>query len=259
MKAKIKLTLILILSMVLTLPLTGCSDTASADTQTKSKSAVREEKAEFATDAQRFKYDYESLNNYEREDDGVVLFPVEISDENPFVYITMQKAIEIREKGTGVLFIGSSDCRICRMLATLIIDAVNSDDAKDNKYLDKIYYLDANTIDTQSSEYQEFQEKVLDLMHSYICKYDDPSTNIYGVPKFIESKAAATEEESKQAKMYKFTLSYWDDGKLLGMHVGTTPYFKDSDTPPTDEDKEEFIKRFQEITCLFGTDLCEYC
>ena len=259
MKAKLKITLILVLAMGLTLSMIGCAGNASADVQTQSKTAVSEGKTEFATDAERFKYDYESLNNYEREDDGVVLFPVEIADDNPFVYVTMKEAIGLREKETGVLFIGSSDCRVCRMLATLIIDAVNSDEAKDNAYLDKIYYLDANEIDTKSTDYQEFREKVLEPMYSYLQKYDDPSTNIYGVPKFIESKAAATEEESKQVKKYKFTLSYWDDGKLLGMHVGTTPYFKDSDTPPTDEDKEEFIKRFQEITCLFGTDLCEYC
>ena len=242
--------------------LAACAATPEAKetgttTETEKKTSTSEqEETVYDSDAARFKAEYESYNNYKRED-GVTLWPVEIPEENPYVYVTMEEAIQLREEGTGVLFIGSADCRLCRMLATLIIDAVNQEE--DNEYIRQIYYLDPDTINTEDSVYPEFQEKVLQPIASYLGKYEDSSTNIYGIPELIAKKAAATEEDSEQVTLYKYTLSYWDQGKLLGMHVGTTPYYTDSDTPPTQQDQEEFIRRFQEITSLFGTDLCKYC
>ena len=244
--------------------LTACgaapeSKETGTTTETEKKTLTSEkEEPVYDSDATRFKEEYESYNNYKRED-GVTLWPVEIPEENPYVYVTMEEAIQLKENGTGVLFIGSADCRLCRMLATLIIDAVNQEEAQDKEYIRQIYYLDPDTIDTEDSIYPEFQEKVLQPIASYLEKYEDPSTNIYGIPELIAKKAAATEEDSKQVTLYKYTLSYWNQGKLLGMHVGTTPYYTDSDTPPTQQDQEEFVKRFQEITSLFGTDLCKYC
>ena len=75
----------------------------------------------------------------------------------------------------------------------------------------------------------------------------------------IDRKKSMDEADAGNLEKYKYTISYWYEGKLLGMNVGSTSHFVDSDTPPGAEDIAEFSKRFWELADLFGKDLCDYC
>lgn len=250
-----------ILLLVLTLALSAAGCTAVQAGQTllpAQQSELSLERSDFISDAAYVKYAYEAYNNYQRED-GVVIWPVELPEENPYVITGMQEAIALAEEGTGVLLIGSPWCRLCRMLVTLIVDALEDEQAVENEGTRQIYYLNPDEIDRDDPLYPEFCEKVLKPMYSYMQAAAQPYTNVYGTQKFIDKKAALTEAESAEVGNYLYTVSFWYDGKLLGMNIGTTPYYIDSQTPPGEEDRAAFAERFWEIAGLFGTDLCDYC
>ena len=250
---------ILMLVLALALSAVACTAVQAGQTLQPAQQMVPVlERSEFSSDAAYVKYTYEAYNNYTRED-GVVIWPVELPEENPYVITGLQEAITLAEEGTGVLLIGSPWCRLCRMLVTLIVDALEDERAVGNEYTRQIYYLNPDEIDRDDPLYPEFCEKVLKPMYSYMQAAAQPYTNVYGTQKFIDKKAALTEAESTDAANYLYTVSFWYDGKLLGMNIGTTPYYVDSNTPPGEEDRTAFAERFWEIAGLFGTDLCDYC
>lgn len=214
------------------------------------------EKTVFPSDAAQFQYEYESLNNTVRAD-GVLLWPVALPEDNPFIYVTEQEAVELANNGTGVLFIGDGACRVCRMMATLLVDAVSDERALGNPYVSRLYYLNPGLLDESGQAYRELAQSVLKPLGDYLQDYRESYTNIYGTPALIEQKAVIG--NPSDAGEYKYTAAFYYEGLLLGVIVGTTSHFVDSNTPPTEADKEEFCASFWKLAGLFGTDLCNYC
>jgi len=103
----------LIVLIICILLITGCKDKRS--------------------DAQKFKEEYESLNNkYEN---------VLIDIDNPFVYKQADEIADlIKDKKTFVVYFGYSKCNNCRILLNTLIESVTS------YQLDTIYYVDIENI-----------------------------------------------------------------------------------------------------------------
>lgn len=90
------------------------------------------------SDEEKFKDDYESLNNLESSDDRV--YPtVNISYDN-IKYVSIDEALDILDKDTGVIYIGYPECIYCRVAVQVLLDT-----AKGTK-LDNIYYLDISDV-----------------------------------------------------------------------------------------------------------------
>lgn len=212
---------------------------------------------EFENDAQRIKYDYESYNDITRPD-GVYVWPVDVPEDNPFVYLTAEEAIEMAESGTGVVFYGSSWCRTCRMVITLIMDALEDERAAGNEYVETIYYFDTDLMDENDPLYDEVCEKVLGPMGEYVQACDEHYTNVSGYDGLIEYYAGE-DVDVMDPSIYKAFVAFYAEGKLLGVNVGTTPHYVNQETPPTDEDSAAFTEVFWESAKYFGTDLCGFC
>ena len=96
-------------------------------------------------DAIKFKREYESLNNK--------YIKVEIYKNNPFKYTTLNEILNmIKNKESIIVFIGNSADTLTRILLPNLIDAAN------NQYVDKIYYIDIDTIDNKSENFQKLLE-----------------------------------------------------------------------------------------------------
>ena len=208
----------------------------------------------FENDAQKIKYDYESYNNYLRED-GVTLWPVEVPEENPFQYITAKEAVEIAESGTGIIFFGAGWCRTCRMVVTLLTETVNAQ-TYDNEYAKTIYYLDTDVIGEDDPDYAQLQETVLIPLSEYLSAHDEYYTNVTGTESLME-RYVDMEDPGDIAK-YKFLVAFYNDGVLLGANVGTTSHYVDADTPPADADYEEFTEMFWSVAKRLGEPNCEH-
>ena len=91
-----------------------------------------------SSDGDTFKNDYESLNNLESSDDKV--YPtVNITYDN-IKYVSIDEALDILDKDTGVIYIGYPECIYCRVAVQVLLDT-----AKGTK-LDNIYYLDISDV-----------------------------------------------------------------------------------------------------------------
>lgn len=116
----------LILILLLVVSVTGCTKTK---TETK------------LTDAQKFKEEYESLNNTTREKDGKKIREVSIPKDNPMIYKTAEEISKmLDEKKTFLVYFGFNDCPWCRSVIEELIKV-----AKD-KNIGTIYYVDVKNI-----------------------------------------------------------------------------------------------------------------
>ena len=117
-----------LITLILLVGVTGCS--------TKNKDL---------TDAEKFKQEYESLNN---KDNGEVNYnKVSISKDNPIVYTTPKKIIEkINNGDLFAVYIGTSDNIECRQIVESLLASAKE------KNVSTIYYIDTNKYDVTDLE-----------------------------------------------------------------------------------------------------------
>ena len=117
-----------LITLILLVGVTGCS--------TKNKNL---------TDAEKFKQEYESLNN---KDNGEVNYnKVSISKDNPIVYTTPKKIIEkINNGDLFAVYIGTSDNIECRQIVESLLASAKE------KNVSTIYYIDTNKYDVTDLE-----------------------------------------------------------------------------------------------------------
>lgn len=105
----------------LILSLSGCSDNAQV---------------EFASDAERFQYEYETING-KYDDYGQILRSVSINNDNPMVYASYTDIIaQIESDATFAVYFGFPKCPWCRGTLEAMLES-----AKKNN-IDLIFYVD---------------------------------------------------------------------------------------------------------------------
>ncbi len=88
------------------------------------------------TDANKFKNDYEEINNKENSA-GLIHREVSIDSNNPFVYASGSDIVKlVEDKETFYVYFGSPTCPWCRSVIETAISVANE------KKVDKIYYVD---------------------------------------------------------------------------------------------------------------------
>ena len=135
------------------------------------------------TDAQKFKEEYESINNKTIKKHKVR--KVTIKEDNPIVYKEAKDIVKmIDNKETFIVYFGFSDCPWCRsMIETLLKVA-------DDYNIDKIYYVDIKNIKDEkeldkdgnikttkegTTDYLELLNRLDNLLEEY--KVDEVSMN----------------------------------------------------------------------------------
>ena len=115
----------ILLVLILVFSLTGCKD------------STKEE----LTDAEKFKQEYESLNNTTREKDNKKIREVTIPEDNPMVYSTAEEIAEkMDNKESFIVYFGFNDCPWCRSVIEQLIKVAN------DRKVSKIYYVDVKDI-----------------------------------------------------------------------------------------------------------------
>ena len=93
------------------------------------------------SDSEKFKQEYEELNNQKREKDDKEYRSITIPKDNPYVYQTASDIIErMDNKETFVVYFGFAECPWCRSILPTLTEV-----AKDLE-LDTIYYVDIQEI-----------------------------------------------------------------------------------------------------------------
>ena len=185
------------------------------------------------TDAIKFRNEYTELNGKTNEANGKNYVNVVISDTNTVKYINEKKAVELLEKGTGIIYFGFSTCPWCRSLVstlTKIAEAKN----------ETVYYLDV--LDIRSA---------FEINEGKLNKIKDGTKGYYEILDLLKEELedfylideAGNKFDTQEKRLYAPTLVAVNKGKVTGIHVGTI----DSQESGYDELTESQLKELEGI------------
>lgn len=167
----------------------------------------------FSTDAERFKYEYESLNG-KRDDYGNKMREVNIPSDNPIVYASFTNIIDQMEAGkTFVVYFGFSKCPWCRGYLEAMLASADKCD------IDTIYYVD---IYKSRDEYK--------LKNGDLEKVSDGATDYERLLKYFDNVLAdyiLTDEDGNEIsvgekRIYAPNVIVVREGKAVGLAQDST-------------------------------------
>lgn len=131
-----------------------------------------------------------------------------VSDDNPFVYRSVDQIINILEKGNGVVYLGFPECPWCQAYVPYVEEVAKK------VGIDKVYYF--NIKEDRKNNTEEYQ-KIVKILDVYLPNDDEGNKRIY-VPAIIivqNGKIVEFDDEtSKDTKGYKTPEEYWKNEDL---------------------------------------------
>jgi len=181
------------------------------------------------TDAERFKQEYESLNDTVRESDGATYNNVEISEDNPIVYIDIKEALDLLKSDQAIIYVGANWCPHCRNSVPVLLDVAKQFE------LDKVYYLELD--DTKSQyEWQDGQAvKTKDGTEEYYALLGVLADRLND---YTIKDEAGNAQPTGEKRIYMPYVLAVKDGQVVGDFVGDV----------SDEDLEEGQTKYDPLT-----------
>lgn len=192
------------------------------------------------TDAERFKREYEALNNTVRESDGANYNNVDIPLDNPFVYIDAKEAIDILDSKDAIIYVGAPWCPWCRNAVGVLIEVAK----KFNIY--EIYYLD---LDDEKSIWEVENDKA-------VKKIDGTKYYYQLLEKLDDHLQDYTLEDSKgktiktgEKRVYMPYVFGFKRGRIVAEHTGTVDLESEQTKYDelTDEQRKELVKTYENL------------
>lgn len=198
-----------------------------------------------ATDAEKFKNEYEKLNN-QKDKNGNEYIKLNISKNNPIKYVTFDELIDILEDGSGIVYFGFPECPWCRNALPVLFDALKEEN------INEIYYFNARDMRDEKSldengqiittkegtdEYKKILEKLNDYLDPYEGLNDDSIKRLYFPNVFFIS-----------------------NGEVVGNHMSTLDSQENPRVSLTDEQYKElkniYIKNIKKVFNYSCNDGC---
>jgi len=185
-----------------------------------------------SNDAIKFRNEYMEYNDKVNENTDKAYVNVIISDTNTVNYVNENEAIELLEKGTGIIYFGFATCPWCRSLVSTLTSV-----AEEKK--EPIYYLDILSIrssyeleDGKLSKIKDGTDKyyqILQLLNNELDEFylTDESGNVY---------------DTGEKRLYAPTIVAISNGKITGIHVGTVDSQESGNDSLNSEQIEELSK-----------------
>lgn len=163
-----------------------------------------------STDGSKFKKEYEKLNGTKTES-GQKYQTLKIPRSNKMKYSSMEEAIELLDKGTGLIYFGMPNCPWCRTLVPVLINKAKC------SCLENILYVDMsearNTyeiVDNYPSETKKAEKEyyeLLEMLDDYLDSYT--ITDEDGVEHVLNEK-----------RIYLPLVVAVKNGAIVGAHTG---------------------------------------
>lgn len=199
-------------------------------------------------DALKFKEEYEKFNG-EKSSSGKVYPEVLVDENNIIEYISMNRAEEIVDDGTGVIYFGYASCPWCRNAISVLLKAAENTD------IDKIYYVDMEdardikkigdngeiiTTKEASDGYYDLVDELDDILLDYTIK--DKNGN---------------EVNTGDKRIYVPLVVFVVDGEIVNYHLDTVSSQTDPYIPLNEEEQIELFNIYSDgIHDVLG-DICD--
>lgn len=141
------------------------------------------------TDAQKFSAEYKN-----------------VPEDNKFIYATDQEILDLFDHGSGIVYLGFTECPWCQKFVPLI------DKAAKQENLDKIYYFN---IRKARSDNDETYQKIIDHLKNYLKKDDEGNPRIYtpDTTALRDGNVVARFQQEPSGPDDKTPDTYWTDGR----------------------------------------------
>lgn len=144
----------------------------------------------------------------------------EISEDNVFVYASVDEIIDTLENGNGVVYLGFPECQWCQRYVVYLNDV-----AKENN-VDKILYYN---IREDRNDNSENYLKIVDLLKDYLQDDEDGNPRIY-VPAIIfmnDGKIVGFDDEtSLDTKGCSNADEYWTEDEINDLKERLNEYIQ---------------------------------
>ena len=145
-----------------------------------------------------------------------------VTEDNVFVYRTIDEIINILEHGTGVVYLGFPECPWCTAYVPYLNEV-----AKANS-VDKVYYYN---IYNDRKENNDNYKKLVDILKEYL-KFDEEGNKRIYAPSVIAVKDGEIldfdDETAWDTKGYKTPEEYWKNEDLDGLKEKLTKMFEET-------------------------------
>ena len=145
-----------------------------------------------------------------------------VTEDNVFVYRTIDEIINILEHGTGVVYLGFAECPWCTAYVPYLNEV-----AKANS-VDKVYYYN---IYNDRKENNDNYKKLVDILKEYL-KFDEEGNKRIYAPSVIAVKDGEIldfdDETAWDTKGYKTPEEYWKNEDLDGLKEKLTKMFEET-------------------------------
>ena len=188
------------------------------------------------TDAVRFKEEYEKLNDTIRKSDNAKYNNVTIPLDNRVKYIDCQKALDIMENETAVIYVGANWCPWCSNAVLVLLDSVKK------KNIKTLYYLD---LDEEKSTFEIKDKKVVKTKDGSKAYYELLNKLDDILEDYTLTEGTKT-YETNEKRIYMPFVMVIKNKKVVDYHVGTV----DLDKNQTKYDKLT-DKQTKELTDIY--------
>ena len=153
-----------------------------------------------------------------------------VEEDNVFLYRNADEIIRILENGTGVVYLGFTECKWCQKYVTYLNEAAKEND------ITRIYYFDI--LDARSKNTSEYQQ-IVSLLEEYL-EYDEEGNKRVFVPAVIVV----------------------DKGEIVGFDDETSLDTHDLDDPEeywTEEEVNDLMSRLATMFDYVNDGTCNEC
>lgn len=201
----------------------------------------------YTEDAIKFEEEYEALNNKGNDYNDKLYLELDIKKDNIVKYIDEEEAVEILEKGSGVIYFGFAACPWCRSMIETLLDTAKENNFDEVYYLDILKMRDAYKVENKevlrTKEGTDSYYKILDLLADELTDY-----NI--------TDAKGKEYATGVKRLYAPTVVVVKKGKIVGFHEDVVPSLEDPYAGLSKKQEKELTEIFEEMFSKYHGNVC---
>lgn len=162
-------------------------------------------------------------NNNEKETDDKKFAKeyTQVTDNNVFVYRSIEDVIKLMEHGTGVVYLGFPECPWCQSYVKYL------NEVAEEVGIDKIYYY--NILEDRKKDTPEYQ-RIVELLGDNL-EYDDEGNHRVYVPNVsfhINGEIIGNDfETAKDTKGFATPEEYWTEDEINELKNTLTEYMEE--------------------------------
>lgn len=201
------------------------------------------------SDSVRFKKEYESLNNKINENNQKKYLKVNIDKENVIKYASVDKALEVLDSKSGIIYFGFPTCPWCRNIVPVLLNAATSTGIGQIYYLDMsevrdLYELDNNNkaklVKEGKKGYKDLLKKLDSILDDYTLETTDKK-----------------EVKVGEKRIFVPLVVFIKDGKIIAHHTDTVDSQKDPYIKLNNDQTEELYNIYVDAITKMQNSSCD--